>query len=83
MSLWQDLTVTPAKVAEVAKMLKADEVNHDVDQDILQNHQHVSSYYLSWVGKLIAEQVLESQRTPVSSILNQWSHFPSLQFWGI
>lgn len=35
MSLWQDLKVTPANVAEVAKMLKADEENQDFDQGIL------------------------------------------------
>ena len=35
MSLWQDLKVTPASVAEVAKMLKADEENQDLEQGIL------------------------------------------------
>lgn len=35
MSLWQELKVTPANVAEVAKMLKADEENQDFDQGIL------------------------------------------------
>ncbi|KAJ5152534.1 hypothetical protein N7492_009814 [Penicillium capsulatum] len=35
MSLWQDLKVTLANVAEVAKMLKADEENQDLDQEIL------------------------------------------------
>lgn len=35
MSLWQDLKVTPANVAEVAEMLKADEENQDLDQGIL------------------------------------------------
>jgi hypothetical protein len=31
MSLWQDLKVTRAKVAEVAKMLNADTENQDCD----------------------------------------------------
>ena len=35
MSRWQDLKVTPANVAEVAKMLKADEENQGLDQGIL------------------------------------------------
>ena len=35
MSLWQDLKVTPANVAEVTKMLKADEEGQDLDEGIL------------------------------------------------
>lgn len=31
---WQDLKVTPVNVAEVAKMLKANEENQDLDQEI-------------------------------------------------
>lgn len=34
-SLWQDLEVTPVNVAEVAKILKADEEDQDLNQEIL------------------------------------------------
>lgn len=37
-SLWQDLEVTPVNVAEVAKILKADEEDQDLNQEILQNY---------------------------------------------